>query len=491
MRDRLSAAVRFVAVLSSPLFFAAATPPAAAAKAPPMEKYVSTNANFVLYRPAGWKVAESSTGSSWVVSAASPDGALETSVMQGENRFGAAENVLAAMIRLLAQASRDFSIKEAAKDRAGTRAVAGYTMTLPGKGAREGRLYVSADRNAFLAVRCEAPAGRLAAARPLLLSVVANLRLMKQGFAPAGAARAPAAQPLQPHRLADGSATVGLPAGWTLDSFGAGKFLARNPADGASFVVGAVDVITPRLGVRAPNIPVSPYLQPSDAWPFVTRGLVANIRYIETIPRPDLDAQMARVFTSGPVRTQELVYTFDGREGPGKGYTFGISFGSRLDTNWTFWHMTLTAPAARFEEYVPTFAAMAQSYAIDDQFRRNYIASGMARLRRMQEETSRIVARNASEIHDMMQAAYDERQRSQDYIDYQRTNYIRGEADWISGVEGGAVYHTDAWGTRNTYTGETWSGAPFDYYNFDGANPKHDESLTPIDNRALYEKVFR
>ncbi|HNX20249.1 MAG TPA: hypothetical protein PKG80_08250, partial [Acidobacteriota bacterium] len=220
MRDRLSAAVRFVAVLSSPLFFAAATPPAAAAKAPPMEKYVSTNANFVLYRPAGWKVAESSTGSSWVVSAASSDGALETSVMQGENRFGAAENVLAAMIRLLAQASKDFSIKEASRDRAGTRAVAGYAMTLPGKGAREGRLYVSADRGAFLAVRCEAPAGRLAAARPLLLSVVANLRLMKRGFAPTGAARAPAAQPLQPHRLADGSATLGLPAGWTLDSFG-------------------------------------------------------------------------------------------------------------------------------------------------------------------------------------------------------------------------------------------------------------------------------
>ena len=37
----------------------------------------------------------------------------------------------------------------------------------------------------------------------------------------------------------------------------------------------------------------------------------------------------------------------------------------------------------------------------------------------MQQQTSAMVTRNAQEIRQMMQAAYDERQKSQDYIDYQ------------------------------------------------------------------------
>jgi hypothetical protein len=56
----------------------------------------------------------------------------------------------------------------------------------------------------------------------------------------------------------------------------------------------------------------------------------------------------------------------------------------------------------------------------------------MQRLRQLQRQTSEMVARNAREIREMMQSAYDERQRSQDYIDYQRANYIRGQQDWVS-----------------------------------------------------------
>jgi hypothetical protein len=92
----------------------------------------------------------------------------------------------------------------------------------------------------------------------------------------------------------------------------------------------------------------------------------------------------------------------------------------------------------------------------------------------------------------MMQAAYDERQRSMDYIDYQRTNYIRGEQDWISSTEGGTVYHTDTWGTKNTATGEFWGDQPYDYVNFTGDNPKHpSEEMSPVDTRELWERYVR
>ena len=91
----------------------------------------------------------------------------------------------------------------------------------------------------------------------------------------------------------------------------------------------------------------------------------------------------------------------------------------------------------------------------------------------------------------MMQAAYDERQKSMDYIDYQRTSYIRGQQDWISSMEGGTVYRTDSWGTKNTATGEYWEGKAYDYYHYQGKNPKYNEQMQAVDSRALWEKHIR
>ncbi len=130
---------------------------------------------------------------------------------------------------------------------------------------------------------------------------------------------------------------------------------------------------------------------------------------------------------------------------------------------------------------------MVQSYKIDDRFAQNYIAQGMARLRQMQQKTSRMVSRNAQEIRQMMQSAYDERQKSMDYIDYQRSNYIRGNSDWISSMEGGTIYHSDRWGTKNTTTGEYYEGQPYNYFNFTGKNPKYNEQMQEINSRELYE----
>jgi hypothetical protein len=197
---------------------------------------------------------------------------------------------------------------------------------------------------------------------------------------------------------------------------------------------------------------------------------------------------MGRVYTAGPVTTEEFVYTFTAQGRPNKGYTFGTSFGSRLGTNWNFWHITVAALTEFFDPFVPHFVTMIQSYKIDDQYAAHYISQGIARLRQLQQQTSQMVTRNAQEIHQMMQAAYDERQKSMEYIDYQRSNYIRGQQDWITTVEGGTLYHTDSWGTKNTATGEYWEGQPYNYVNFKGDNPKYREQMAPIDRRELWER---
>ena len=221
-------------------------------------------------------------------------------------------------------------------------------------------------------------------------------------------------------------------------------------------------------------------------------GLASDVKFEEVTPRPDLVREIAKVYTAGPVQVEEFVQTSTSQSGVRtKGYSLGISFGSRLGTNWRLWHMTVSAPQEKFAANTTTFLRMMQSYSIDDEFASGYIARGIARLRELQAQTAALVARNAQEIHNMMQAAYEERQRSWDYIDYQRTNYIRGQQDWISSLEGGTIYHTDSWGTLNTDTGTYHQGTAYDYVHFQGESPRYQEMMTPIDSRALWERFIR
>jgi len=242
-----------------------------------------------------------------------------------------------------------------------------------------------------------------------------------------------------------------------------------------------------------PGAIVAPYLPPSQAWQLLTErtGLVARLQFEKVIPRQDISQEMARAYTAGPVTAEEFIYTCDVKGQRCKGYTFGFSFGSRLGTNWMFRHMTVGAPTNQFNSLIPTLAAMLQSYRMNDQWMANYIAQGAQRLRQLQQQTAGIVSRNAEDIRRMMQAAYDERQKSMDYIDYQRTNYIRGQQDWVSNMEGGTVYHTDSWGTQNTATGTYHEGQPYDYVHFKGKNPTYNEEMTPVDSRVLWEKHVR
>ena len=328
----------------------------------------------------------------------------------------------------------------------------------------------------------------MAGAKQLLLSILANVQIMKGAFV---VRSAPTQVPMTQARLHDGSATIQIPQGWKLQSFGTGYFIAKDPSGVSTFMVAGAEAVTPQLRVReSPKLAVSPYLAPHQALQFFAgrQGLATNMQFLQVIPRQDLSRMIGQVYTAGPVTAEEFLYTFVSQGHKCKGYSFGISFGSRLNTNWKFWHMTAGATLDQFDAFVAAFVTMFQSYKINDKFAQDYIARGMARLRQMQQETSRMIARNAQDIHQMMQAAYDERQRSMDYIDYQRSNYIRGNSDWVSSMEGGTIYHSDQWGTKNTATGEYYEGQPFNYFNYTGKNPKYNEQMEEINSRALYEK---
>ncbi len=118
-------------------------------------------------------------------------------------------------------------------------------------------------------------------------------------------------EPLSEHRLADGSARFLLPQQWEVKDFGTCSFVATAPSEASCFIVGKVQFLTPALGVRAPGVPVSEYLPPHKALQLVATqgGLARDVRFLEVIPRTNINQQIGAVFTAGTVQAEEFVYT--------------------------------------------------------------------------------------------------------------------------------------------------------------------------------------
>ncbi len=455
-----------------------------------MQKVVTSHASFVLYVPAGWKSTEDVQGMFRTLTANDPANQSRVIFSVGVTPQGATAQSLARQaMSTLSRERRGLELRSASASHDGARLVFEGTFDGPG-GLTEFRSWVALKGGECTVARIEAPASQFQAQRAPLLTILANIRLIK------GAMQAGGGTPrvsLVTHRMGDGSASFLLPSNWRCQDVGRGKFLSGDGA-GSAFISGGVNLITPKLGVRVPGTLVSPYLRPSEAWRFITgsTGLARNLRFDGVKPLVEMTRSVAKVYTAGQVQAEEFTYEFDSKEGvPSRGFTFAFSFGDRLGTNWSFHHLTVTAPANRFGALAGTFAAMLESYRINEKWAADYVARGAQRLREMQQQTAALVARNAQEIRTMMQAAYNERARSQDYIDYQRTSYIRGQQDWISQQEGGAIYRSDSWGTQNLATGGYASGSPYDYVHFDGRNARTGEQMQAIDSRALWEKHVR
>jgi hypothetical protein len=452
-----------------------------------MKKYVTEQATFVLYMPEGWKAIEGVQGNFKTLYVTDPGGLYISAMFYGISPTGKDIMTIARFFATgLHKQYPDLNIQRAMASRDKKKVVFDGIYTDHQKRRKEFRAWITEKDGNCTYSNIEAPEGQLAGSKQLLLTVLSNVRIMK-GITQAKSATAKVS--LVERRLHDGSATLQIPQNWKLQSVGNGAFIAKDPGGLSNFIVGTAEVLTPKYGARVRGAIVSDYLPPHQALQFIAGrlGSATNMEFIQVNPRHDLNQKISQVYT-GPVQTEEFVYTFTAQGRRCKGYTFGISFGTRLNTNWKLWHMTVAAPVEQFESFMPNFISMVQSYKINDRFAQNYIAQGMARLKQMQQDTARIVSRNAEDIHKMMQAAYDERQKSMEYIDYQRTNYIRGTSDWISTMEGGTVYHSDQWGTKNTATGDYYEGQSYNYFNFSGENPKYNEQMQEINSRALYEK---
>lgn len=200
-------------------------------------------------------------------------------------------------------------------------------------------------------------------------------------------------------------------------------------------------------------------------------------------------AVSAGVNRRSDVETALLTYTNE-RGVRCKGYFEVIGFSPMPSGQWGILYLGVWSPEAQFEANLPTLARVAASFRVDERWAADYIARGIENLKRQMAKTSQMMADTARSVRGSLQAAFQERARSGDYIDYKRTMTIRGEQEWVSQVEGGALYKSDRWGPSRE--GERIAeGQPYNYYNFEGQNPRYNEQMTPVDaSREVFERVF-
>ncbi|MBI5396124.1 MAG: hypothetical protein HZA91_12580 [Verrucomicrobia bacterium] len=440
------------------------TSPASSADAPPRwENYVSKHCTFTLLKPAGWVVKESYQDKPrlWACHVTDPNGRYQATTMHGLSPTGRdADALVREIVAQMVKLAPDLQLAPTAKmrkldlvnskgEKTGEKKIfiLEGTYTDPQKRKRQFRTLVSGGDGFLLNQRIEAAEGRLAEAAPLLLQILANLRVAKGIYtADEGGQMAQPppirAQPVQlvPQQLASGWAKFGAPAGWQTADLGNGMCIVTDPAQRLYFLVGGSEFIAPRYYVRGvAGVLCSEFRSPSDAFAFaaVQNGLASNFRPVFVKQRNDL-LQPMRAFAGPlrPVAVEDFSYTCTMKGLRYTSFSTGGCSGDAMRASWRLWHFTIMAPADEFDAALPTLAAIAGSYELNKEMAGRRIAENMARYYAGLRNLSNTIARNSEQMRRENLELFMERGRVQDYVSYQTTRMIMGDYDYLAGSSG-------------------------------------------------------
>ena len=468
-----------------------------------MEKYKAPDGSFALYKPPGWAVGAKTIEHGRAVTVSGPGGRpfAVMKTLKIEDRKGNTAVLASRMMKALRPSVSGLSLvwAKSTEDRRRTVIEIRYT------GARNvpvrGRYYFNSQYPDATVFGYEAPEKEIDALRPTLLSVISNFTILDPSGAakaapPAGSPRGISDLPMAEQRAGDGSFSMLVPKGWKMEG-AKGQVFCVPPGDGIAGVIFApIGFWGPSQvpnfdSSRIPGVIHSPYLHPVDALVVAMRATGSrNHKVLERASDPKR-AREASVFLKQAMEVETATISFDSKTGVRcRGY-YDVTASSPMPSGQ--WGINITgvwAPEKELPGYLPSLARMAGSYRLNERFAKEYVQQGMENVRRMARENSERMARNAQEMRESSMAAYQERQRSQEYIDYKRTGYIRGEQEWVSEVEGGALYKSDHWGLSREGERKI-EGQDFNYYNYKGQNPRYNETMTPVDSsREVYESVY-
>lgn len=487
---------------ASLLLFLFPCPESASSPAPadPLSRYVSERPPFTVLRPESWKVRYEASPEFFRVWVSDAGLASQVEISLEDNRSARSDSValLRAKARDLRSRFPDLALTEvvACEDLSCAAATVAFTRErVPFKG----RFYFQSDPMQTVIRGYAAPLARLEGERNLMLNILANIRWGNPRSAdqPA-AARAPQAPPVQmqlvKRRSADGSVSLLLPADWTFQGQ-SGRVLAVAPEGSvcAGFIFTSFQVIPPQLRIPVtPDVIQSPYLAPSRFLPLVFQKFGnRNMRILQATPDPQAAAAYMQHSRTRCV-AEKVVLSWDSpRSQPCLGGFLVFNGQPGVSGIWTSLVAGLWGPGQEIDRYIPVLDQIGKSFGINDQYAANYIREGLDNLRRQQARTQEAM-RDLNRAREDNQRAWEARQERKDASNARWDDYRRGNSYWISELEGGKIYQTDPWGTRDTVTGDRWEGAPHDYIRFEGQNPRHpSENMRELSSHEVQKLTGR
>jgi len=454
--------------------------PARGQRPPALSPYVAPSRLYTLRLPAEWSVREDSRAGHLHVLAQSRD---ERSFVafQCQERKGTLLEALTAFRARLAQRFPGVRVEGVWMSPDHTRAVASWR----GADKLQGRLYGETGPQGITVQGYGAPEGRLPQERPLLLNIMASLTFIKGN--PGGPQKiAFLDPPLVKRRAPDGSASLSIPEDWQFQG-GGGKVAASAPRGAAGFIFTSFqgNPMLPGASV-AQGVIGSRYLPPQQAMEAIFRGL-GHREFRVTSSEPDqasMREYQAR-FHKG-CDAQDLMATWISAKGTPCVGAFKVV--DALPSPMGQWFIIVAGvwgPQEEFYRHYPLLEKVAHSFAINDQFARQYIQAGLENLHRLQQQTmARMQELNQARVQN--QADWEARQQRKDFMESKWDDYRRGQSYWVSDLEGGKVYLTDVQGTKDATTGDYYEGRPYNYVNFEGQNPRHpSENMREISSYEL------
>jgi hypothetical protein len=456
-----------------------------------IQPHFAENKLYAIYKPADWRVRETSRPDSLRVQVSSPDGASAVDFFwapNAETRFDALR-FLAAYRQLLTQSYPDVTLSSVYASRDSTRAVATVRMRA-GAVPVTGRYYFEATATRLSAQGYSAPEARFASERPLLLNVLASFAFSKAKPTPVAGGRTVLEPPLQiplvTKRAQDGSFAMQVPDDWTFLG-GGGKVVTFAQGGGAGFIFTSFSGNPVLRGASVQQGVIgTPYQPPARALETILVGLGhRNVRIRSARPDGATNQQFAAMMRR-QCDAQDIVVNWTSNTG--QECLGGFKMINAIPSVVGQWYVIMAGawgPDRDLYRYLPTLERVASSFSINDQYARQYIQAGLENLRRLQAQTQAAM-QDLNRAREQNQADWEARQARKDFMDSKWDDYRRGNSYWVSDLEGGKVYHTDPWGTRDTATGDYWEGRGYNWTNFEGQNPNHpSENMREVSSYEL------
>jgi len=457
--------------------------------------YVTEDGNFGLYRPKGWKVSTQRYPNGKMVFVTDQKDLCYVSMLFLESIDPKHDSVAFAVntLKNVSKQMPDMKILEARSSQDRMYTVVRYQRSGPKSILIEGKYFFNIKRPTAVVFGYEAPAKEWKEMVPTLLTTIANITLLDDQAYRTRASQAkggqPAVPPMREVSAQDNTCRLLVPDGWNLSAV-KGTAVCASPDENAGFIFTMVGFVArSRIpyfdSSKMPGLHYE-YMRPIDALIVAARQTgSSNHKVLERHTHPRV-AMQGPGFLNKQVDSETALISYTNRKGvPCIGYYDVVSGPPDNAGQWGIIPMGFWAPEPQFARYLPSLIQIAESFRINQEWASKYVQEGMAKVREKMKETSSMMYRYSQEMRASSLASHQNRMKSSDFTSYKFSTYMRGEQEWVTGLEGGKIYQSDHYGISSG--GQTIvEGPPFNYYNYHGEKYGH----IPVDSsREVYEAV--